>query len=754
MTQRRSSSGCGATCQEAERDPFLYTSKGLRYNHRELTPEGRQGAALAQALTTQVQFRARLQDLVGQCDRILADGPAALASQPEEFTADRLVRPLLDALNYTEAYRVPQHEIPKVAEAGLSWIDYGLLDTPGTPPKPVAFVEIKSVFEEDIWERHKEQVQTYIRNYLLSLRLDPPTKWVVLTNFRELHIVGVLDWKRGPFVSLNYRDLPTKAGDLWERLERSSIRQRLESWYHEKANFPLNRSFLADLKLWREIIANGLLQAAPQLELQQVRALSAQILDRLILIRFLETRGLHTYYSIPQVFRVWSDMTRNKALFPFYGELAKVFRDLESVFNTELLKDDAAEAIVQDIRAKGFTGNLVIPDKFIQAVLIPGEYPSEVNQYVSDPAPQLFPRTIYVYDFDSLTDDVIGAVYEQYLGHRLELVNSKVAVRLDPTRRQEEGAYYTPFSIVQYLVDATLRVRVREVLDRGLTLLAAGQFEAAHTEILKLDRIRAIDIACGSGAFLIYAFDVMKDAYDEYNRRLAETVQQRNGGGNIFEHAAANQYRISDVGGRVMADNVFGVDMDPQAVEIARMNLWFKLVRADDKGFVDRETGAPKKLPALDHSIFCRDSIYPYLNLDELVPEGERIFFGNPPWGADFPDEYRDSLPDIYTLARGQYDSYEIFVEKIVRDMRDGEMLGYIIPDSIILPEHERTRRFLLENCAIHRVIKVGEGMFEGVYRAAATIVASKGPAPEGHTVLTTVITKADRERLMEIRRG
>lgn len=707
---------------------------------------------MPEVLVTQAQFRERLQELVERCHRILAEGPRALTGKPEDFTDDRLVRPLLAALNFPETFRIPQNAIPKAAEEGLTWVDFALLDS--ERKLHLGFVEIKSVFEDDIWNRYKDQIINYIRNYLYSLRLEQPTKWIILTNFRELHIINVLDRKREPFISLRFTDFPGHAGEIWSMLERSFLeKDQLERVYYEKANFPLNKSFLADLKRWREIIANGLLTVAPQLNIGQVRALSAVILDRLILVRFLESRGLQNYYSLVKLFRTWDENTRNKSAFPFYGELATVFRDLELDFDTELLKEEAVDAVVRDIRAKGFAGELIVPNAFIQAVVVPDDYPTEVNQYVSDNAVQLLPRTIYNYDFNSLTDDVIGAVYEQYLGHRLELVNAKVVIQLDPTRRQEEGAYYTPFSVVQYLVDSTLKVQAREYLERSIAFLNASQFLQAHAEILKLDRLRAIDIACGSGAFLIYAFDVLKDAFEEYNIKLAAAVQQNFGGGDIFAQAPLNLYTITDIADRILRNNLFGVDMDPQAVEIARMNLWFKLVRSDDRGFYARaDNQTPKKLPALDQNIFCRDSIHPYLDLGDLIPEGERVFFGNPPWGAYFP--YKNQLPERYELARGQFDSYEIFVEKIVRDMRPGEMLGYIIPDSILLPEHERTRKYLTEKCAIYKVVKVGEGLFEGVYRAAVTIVVSKGSPPADHKVLTTVVTKADRERLIESRYG
>jgi hypothetical protein len=127
---------------------------------------------------------------------------------------------------------------------------------------------------------------------------------------------------------------------------------------------------------------------------------------------------------------------------------------------------------------------------------------------------------------------------------------------------------------------------------------------------------------------------------------------------------------------------------------------------------------------------------------------GFDVVIGNPPWGAE-AESAKAWLERDYALAKGQYDSYELFLEKSYHALRDHGALAFVIPDSILKPEHEPTRRFIQANTAIGEVVKVGEGVFEDVFRAAVAITFSKERPGVSHELTGAIIFKEDRDRIM-----
>ena len=108
----------------------------------------------------------------------------------------------------------------------------------------------------------------------------------------------------------------------------------------------------------------------------------------------------------------------------------------------------------------------------------------------------------------------------------------------------------------------------------------------------------------------------------------------------------------------------------------------------------------------------------------------------NPPWGADIARNARELAAAGYELATGQYDSYKLFVERLVHTwLEPGTPAAFILPDSIFLPEHEPLRALLIERSTLRLVARLGEGFFPGIYRGASVIVLSVGPPPKNSMV-------------------
>lgn len=126
----------------------------------------------------------------------------------------------------------------------------------------------------------------------------------------------------------------------------------------------------------------------------------------------------------------------------------------------------------------------------------------------------------------------------------------------------------------------------------------------------------------------------------------------------------------------------------------------------------------------------------------------------NPPWGADLGHSRADLQAAGYSLASGQFDSYELFLERIIEELAEGTVVGAILPDSVFLPEHEALRRLLVERTTLLKLARLGEGFFEDVYRGTVVLVLRVGPPPKRHTVSCYRLRKDDRKAVLNGRRS
>ena len=303
-------------------------------------------------------------------------------------------------------------------------------------------------------------------------------------------------------------------------------------------------------------------------------------------------------------------------------------------------------------------------------------------------------------DYSQINPRILGNIYERFL----QYVNEIEGRRLDPQAgrdtRRKEGTFYTPQSVTRFLVEHT----VDEALARR-----PGR---------KPWELVCLDPACGSGHFLV-----------EYVNYVAARCEE------MDDRRSCQQWKRY-----VTQHGVFGVDKDSTAVMLTKLSLWINSALQDEP-FV-----------TIDTHVKCGNSlVLPWkIEFAEVFEEqrGFDLVVGNPPWGADLTEirEYLDGGP--FTLARGQYDSYELFIELGRRLLREGGMFGFIIPDSITLPEHEPLRRMLLDQTALTRLVRLGEGIFPSVFRAAFFLCFANQPPPPEQRVRVGTLRKAHRKQL------
>jgi adenine-specific DNA-methyltransferase len=214
---------------------------------------------------------------------------------------------------------------------------------------------------------------------------------------------------------------------------------------------------------------------------------------------------------------------------------------------------------------------------------------------------------------------------------------------------------------------------------------------------------------------------------------------------------------------------LFGIDEDSQAAEIASVNLMLKALEKHSDGdsklplIVGGNIKVANSLVSCDQSevtkFFGNRSINPMQWQKDFVeifqeynPEnrGFDIVVGNPPWGADLSEISNYLENSEYALAKGQYDSYSIFLELSQKILRSNGSWGFVVPDSIFNPEYKKLRQFLCTNFQLDKIVKLGEGFFDDVYRGSVVIIFTKRLPEPDHDVICMTLRKEDRVKVMK----
>lgn len=359
------------------------------------------------------------------------------------------------------------------------------------------------------------------------------------------------------------------------------------------------------------------------------------------------------------------------------------------------------------------------------------------------------------FDADSLTclmSDVIGRVYEQSLAYHLVDYGQGLTLWIDQSLRQRAGAYYTPTVVVKFLVERTVGGVIQRIKDEVETLLLEGHYQAAQISIDRLKMIKVLDITCGSGIFLLTACDILTRAYCWWNECVQAFADEH---ASFFVETGLRKCLFPAQ--TILHHCIFGIDRDPQAVAIARLNLSLYAVGAQFIApapvIVGDEAGAMNWAPTtLQYNVVVADALDASVDIDALLGEGAqlRIILGNPPWGADM-SFYEKGCLSGFALARGQYDSYELCIECATRCLRRGDVLGLVVPDSLLqLPEHAPLREYLLRSYELDTLVKLGEGVFEGVFRGAVVFSATRNEqTATDHRVQCRIVVKQERHDIL-----
>lgn len=582
----------------------------------------------------------------------------------EEDVKNKFLNPLLEALGW-DVRGLDEVKFEQKTLKGRT--DFGLKIKP--EGKPVLFIEAKSFDESlDGYRKIRGEKQTYPEQAIddaWSMKVD----WVVLTNFKKLRLYysHVKKPEDGLQFELKFKDFLSEEGiEKLNTLTKESVKSgSLQKYEVRRTRENVNTEFVNDLYSMRKTLA-GSINKNNDISKEELRESVQRILDRLVVIRVAEDREILHRESLHKMVETWETTSIDPSVRTLMRDLKNLFRDFDSVYNSKLFEEHMCETLEIDNHA--------------------------VKEIIN---------SLYDYNFDLINADVLGEMYEDYIGHILKEKGEGVDIKEDHQTRKKSGIYYTPSYVVDFLVNHTVGKLIRENSEPG-----------------EVSDVNVLDPACGSGSFLIKAFDYFKDYYDEYNQKVRNEARKS---GTLGSYDM-----VKDIEKKILSENLYGVDLDEQAAEIASVNLMLKGLRKNEK------------LPLLlgenlriGNSLISRsiEEIEDYFDRpEEKKPlewedqfsgvfeenEGFDVVIGNPPYinVNNLPDEERDYLMNSgeFETAMKRFDIYLGFIERGIQLLEEGGRLGFIIPHPFLNQDYaEGLRKYILDTCCIETIVDLSD---------------------------------------------
>lgn len=366
--------------------------------------------------------------------------------------------------------------------------------------------------------------------------------------------------------------------------------------------------------------------------------------------------------------------------------------------------------------------------------------------------------TISSFDFSSDLDvNILGHIFENSIGDLEELKSDAKG------RRKKEGIFYTPNYITEYICRNTI---IPYLSKSGNTTIVEDLIQEYSTdqEIETLEskvmNIKIIDMACGSGAFLNKASDVLleihKSIYEFKKLKYTSTIKTKGGKGKDKVKRTAKHSKLDsffdEISTRrtILINNIFGVDLNEESVEITKLALFLKVCQKD------------KKLPIIENNIKCGNSLIDDPNFTDKpfnwrkeFPQifkdgGFDIIIGNPPWGAKLDKKSKEYIKNTYKTVEYQINTYVVFMEKFMELTKNNGFFGLIVPSGwLIMHYFQKIRKLLIEKSEFENVLLLKYNAFKEVTTESSIIINKKIKSSRNHQInISSVSAETEFKRI------
>jgi type I restriction-modification system DNA methylase subunit len=454
----------------------------------------------------------------------------------------------------------------------------------------------------------------------------------------------------------------------------------------------VDKEFLAELEKWRTEFARIIALRNTNLSAHEINFAVHRTIDRIIFLRMCEDRGIEQYGQL----QIISNGDRT------YPRLCEIFERADEKYNSGLFHFHQEKGRAEP--PDELTLNLAIDDVPLKYVLHSLYYP------------------LCPYEFSVLPAEILGNVYEQFLGSVIEVSHGRrTKVEPKPEVKKAGGIYYTPDYIVDYIVKNTV-----------------GKLCENKTPE-KIAKLKILDPACGSGSFLLGAYTYLlnyhRDWYFENDPKKHTKQIYQGRGGQWFLTIAEKK--------KILLNNIFGVDIDSQAVEVTKLSLLLKVLEGESQETIENQMRMfrERALPDLGNNIKCGnsligqdffdnpdidssdDELQQKINAFDWKEQFHEIFksktsgfdavIGNPPYGAEFPAKSLNYLNTHFKTFVWRGESYLLFIEQAINLLNLGGLFGYIVPDTYLnLGFTKSLRTFLLSQTKLREIVSLPAEIF------------------------------------------
>ena len=370
-------------------------------------------------------------------------------------------------------------------------------------------------------------------------------------------------------------------------------------------DFALDKHFLEDLSAWREELARDIAKHPKnrrRLTDYTLNESVQRILDRIVFFRVCEDREIEVENTLLAILRLWQGRTGVS----LYSLLNDLFKQRRALYNGLLFAPHECE-------------ELEVGDDVLLKILEGLNYPFSP------------------YYFNEIGVEILGSIYEKFLGKTIHLTPKTVRVDEKPEVRKAGGVYYTPQYIVNYIVDNTVgKLLYEDVKGNG----GKRKLKLSPKQVSKL---KIIDIACGSGSFLLGAFQKLTDYHLEWYREHPKDIETVHNVPDAYGDANGTLRLSSRKKRDILLNNIFGVDIDRQAVEVTQMSLYLKVLEGENAETLNPQMMLALKeayLPSLGSNIKCGNSLIGTdISAQSDLFDSEATQKINPfDWDTEFPE--------------------------------------------------------------------------------------------------------------------
>ncbi len=575
--------------------------------------------------------------------------------------------------------------------------------------KVIGIIELKDHKTPDL-----KQVETQAFGYK---NRHHGTRYVVISNFEKLrfYIDDATEYMEWDLFSLKEEDFRELFFCLsWDTLSQDlPIKAKTESVSSEdQITQQLYRDYSAfKRELFADILKNNTTNETPKEQILLLFKKTQKLLDRLLFIFFAEDSGLLPPNSMVLILDDWQKLKDMDEYRPLYSRIRKYFGYLDTGFQGKKYEIFA------------YNGGLFKPDEVLDSITINDEVLAAHCRRLSE------------YDYASEVDvNILGHIFENSL-NEIEEVTAQINAGSpslqgrsgEASKRKRDGVFYTPQYITKYIVENTVgRLCAEKKAEMGIdeTEYFADRTRQTATKKRLLDQLKRYrewlkeiticDPACGSGAFLNAALRFLMDEH-----KLLDEMEAKVAGASIV---------FQNVENAILENNLFGVDINEESVEIAKLALWLRTAKPH------------RKLTSLNNNIRCGNSLIsdPAVAGDKAFdwqtefPQvfahgGFDIVIGNPPY-VQAAEQDKEYYKQTYPAIEGHIDLFEIFIQRGMEILKDKGQFAFINPNTVLSNLYsQKLRRKMVYEYGLRDVLNFGMDVFQDPTVHTCIIIMNKG---------------------------